>query len=279
MTISWWRSWHNAPTDHKWAVIASRANVKTGIVSAIAWALFDYASQHVDRGSIKDFDVETYAVYSGFDDQEINAVIKAMCDKGIITNDSKLSNWDKRQPKREDYSTERVSRFRTMKRNETQCNAPDKDKDKDKDKEEEEEDKEVLRESRVTEKKSRMTEEKHAAATADFISLSEFENSNQYDLEEAIETQTFIKIWSNITGNMGLPVKKENQTAIINSIAEIYYRYKEKTQEYLKPYFDEWIKRKYSRTNPGWLDWALAGEITPAKNNNGSSPKARKVYE
>lgn len=100
MAEVWWRSWHGAPMDHKWSVIAGRANVKTGVVSAIAWALFDHASQQTDRGCVSTFDVETYSVFSGFTEDEINAVIQAMTDKGIIV-DGRLTAWDKRQPKSE----------------------------------------------------------------------------------------------------------------------------------------------------------------------------------
>lgn len=139
-SISWWRSWHGAPTDLKWAVIAQKANVKVGIVSAVAWALFDYASQNKDRGTVAGFDTETYAVYSGFDESEVIAVINAMTDKGVIT-DGRLTSWEKRQPKREDNTvTQRVRQWREVKRNvtqETQCNTPDTDTDTDKDTEEE----------------------------------------------------------------------------------------------------------------------------------------------
>lgn len=136
--MDWFRSWHGAPTDHKWAVVAARSGAKVGVVSAIAWALFDYASQHAERGTVDGFDTETYAVYSGFPEDEVKAVIKAMTDKGIIVN-GRLANWEKRQPKREDNSTGRVQKFRDEKRNVTQCNAePDAetlDKDTDKEKE------------------------------------------------------------------------------------------------------------------------------------------------
>jgi len=90
----WWRSWHDAPMDKKWPVIATRSGVKTGIVSAIAWALMDYASQQPERGTVEGFDTEVYAVYSGFDEVEITAVISAMNDKSII-KDGKLVNWEK----------------------------------------------------------------------------------------------------------------------------------------------------------------------------------------
>jgi hypothetical protein len=129
-SLSWWRSWHGAPMDHKWAVIAARSGVKAGIVSAIAWALLDYASQHKDRGSIEGFDTEEYSVFSGFSEQEITAVILAMTEKGIIKN-GRFANWEKRQPKREDDSYDRVTRFREKKRNVTQSNAPEKERDTD----------------------------------------------------------------------------------------------------------------------------------------------------
>ena len=133
-SLSWWRSWHGAPMDHKYQVIGAKAGVKVGIVSAVMWALLDYASQNDPRGSVEGFDVEIYAVYSGFTEDEISAVIRVMGDKGIIEN-GRLVNWEKRQPKREDDSRARVTKFREMKRNVTHGNAPDTDTDKDKDKE------------------------------------------------------------------------------------------------------------------------------------------------
>jgi hypothetical protein len=120
--------------DNKWPVIAARSGVKVGVVSAVAWALMDYASQHEERGTVEGFDTEVYAIYSGFQETEIVAVINAMTDKGIIV-DGKLANWSKRQPKREDDKVnERVAKHRELKRNVTQCNtelAPEKETDKD----------------------------------------------------------------------------------------------------------------------------------------------------
>jgi len=123
-SLSWFRSWHGAPMDNKYMVIATKANVKVGVVSAIMWALLDYASQNQERGSVDGFDTETYAAFTGFDEKEIIAVMEAMTAKGIIT-DGRLSNWEKRQPKREDDSRERVTRFRELKRDVTQGNAPE----------------------------------------------------------------------------------------------------------------------------------------------------------
>ena len=157
---SWFRSWHGAPTDTKWLTIARRAGVAPGVVSAVAWALLDYASQHQDRGSVGGFDAETYAVFSGFDESDVLAVIQALVAKEMIV-DNRWASWEKRQPEREDNSAERVRRHRearavqpdetlskrytgvtetptdnvthrnAVKRSETQGNAPDTDTDTD----------------------------------------------------------------------------------------------------------------------------------------------------
>ncbi len=137
--MDWFRSWHGAPTDNKWLVIAKRAGVAPMMVSATFWALLDYASQQSERGSIAGFDVETYALWAGVEESDILAVLDAMRAKGVITDGDTLAAWDKRQPKREDDSAERVRRHREKQRNSvtddsvtrcnadvTQGNAPDK---------------------------------------------------------------------------------------------------------------------------------------------------------
>lgn len=120
MSNDWFRSWHGAPTDNKWLLIGRLSHTPPGVVAAIAWALLDHASQQADRGDVSTFDIETYSVFSGFEEEKINSVIDTMKAKKIII-DGRLANWEKRQPKREDNkSTERVREYR--KRNETQCN-------------------------------------------------------------------------------------------------------------------------------------------------------------
>lgn len=115
--MDWFRSWHGAPTDPKWLVVARRAKAAPGMVSALAWALLDYASQHADRGSVENFDVETYAAFTGWEEDEINAILDAMRSKGIITEDNRLASWEKRQPKKEDpNSGKRVKAFRERER-------------------------------------------------------------------------------------------------------------------------------------------------------------------
>jgi len=113
--MDWFRSWHGAPNDPKWLVIARKAGVAPGMVSAVAWAVFDHGSQHNERGRVDNFDIETYAVWSGWDEADIQAVIDAMTAKGIIV-DGRIAAWEKRQPKREDDSRERINRWRDKQR-------------------------------------------------------------------------------------------------------------------------------------------------------------------
>ncbi|MBA9034951.1 hypothetical protein [Rhizobium leguminosarum] len=116
----WFRSWHGAPTDPKWLGIARRAGVAPGIAVAVAWALMDRASQASDRGSIKGYDAEGLAYFYGCEPEQVEAIVAAMADKGMIS-DGRFSSWEKRQPKREDGAAERAREWRERKR--TQANA------------------------------------------------------------------------------------------------------------------------------------------------------------
>jgi hypothetical protein len=113
--FDWFRSWHGAPTDLKWLVIAKHANTTPGVVSAIVWALLDHASQVEDRGDVSGFNCETYAAFSGFEEDIVRAVYSAMQAKNIIV-DGRVAQWERRQPKREDSSSGRVREFREKSR-------------------------------------------------------------------------------------------------------------------------------------------------------------------
>jgi hypothetical protein len=67
---------------------------------AVAWALFDRASSAEDRGSIAGFDPESFACFTGFKTAQIEAIVAAMRDKGVIAGE-RLANWEKRQTKHE----------------------------------------------------------------------------------------------------------------------------------------------------------------------------------
>lgn len=117
MAFEWFRSWHGAPTDSKYRVVAKRAGVAPGMVSAVYWALLDYASQNEPRGSVEGFDAETYAEWAGWEESDVLAILDAFAGKQAII-DGRIAAWEKRQPKREDPTgAERQARYRDAQRN------------------------------------------------------------------------------------------------------------------------------------------------------------------
>lgn len=138
----WFRSWHGAPTDQKWGMVAASVGCKPAEVASLAWALMDYASQAAERGSIKGFGVRLYSFSSGTDKTTVDLIMSEMADPevGFIDGD-RLKSWDKRQPKREDNSSERVKKHRERQktaendeeRGETQGNAPEEEQSREED--------------------------------------------------------------------------------------------------------------------------------------------------
>lgn len=110
--MDWFRSHHGAPTDPKWLLIAKRAGVRPIHVSGTWWAMLDHGSQHADRGYVGDFDIETFAMFAGMEEDHVSRIVTTLGDKGMIV-DGYIANWGKRQPKREDESAaERKRRSR-----------------------------------------------------------------------------------------------------------------------------------------------------------------------
>jgi len=237
--FEWWRSWHGAPMDHKYAVIANRAGVVPGVVSAIIWALLDYASQHKNRGSIEGFDTETYATFSGFPEDDIKAVLQALTDKEIIIS-GRFANWESRQPKREDDSTERVTRFRELKRSATQCN-------------------DTNNEACVTEAAAALP------STLLFSSSPPTSDSSLSFIPPTVEE----KIYCAVTNHPTIPSGEID--SVLDRIAKIQ-RAKSLdlngTIAYLRPFWFEQKKRYPGSTRAFWLDWAVIGEI-PKPGGNG----------
>ena len=152
--MDWFRAHHGITSDTKWAVIARKSGQCIGTVVSVWIAILDHASQNEDRGSLYGFDAETIDALYGYDDGVTASIITALETKGVIFG-NRIVNWEKRQPEREDNSSERVRRFRekqqsaevqqkeddssnchddetqcnALKRNVTHCNAPDKNRE------------------------------------------------------------------------------------------------------------------------------------------------------
>lgn len=121
--MDWFRSYHGAPTDAKYLMLAKRAGVAAYEVAFVWWAFLDYASQNDPRGSIAGFDPESLACFSGLDESKIRAIEGVCREKGMIDQADMLSAWPRRQPKREDDSSQRVRAYRERQKvDETQGN-------------------------------------------------------------------------------------------------------------------------------------------------------------
>jgi hypothetical protein len=99
------------------------------------------------------------------------------------------------------------------------------------------------------------------------------------------DLRTFERIWQQATGMATfLGGSREQDIPRIEAIFARNGRNLERTVAELRRYFDVWCnttspktKRKYSRSNSGWLDWAVAGEV-PA-SSNGKKPHEEYDYE
>lgn len=101
--------------------------------------------------------------------------------------------------------------------------------------------------------------------------------------EEAEETPRYSnspsavasRIYTEVTGQISVPSSiLDDVIADIESVL-MQRDTVEETIEYLRPYYQTWITTKgkngrlYSKTNPGWLEWAIAGEMPGEINVSG----------
>jgi hypothetical protein len=110
----------------------------------------------------------------------------------------------------------------------------------------------------------------------------ELEGITPFTLDEAIEERELVKIYMNVTGNMGLPVKAVDRRALIDSLREIHANKNSHTADYLRPFYKAWCERQYSRMGIGWLDWAMSGEVkdkkdSPAREKSASQKRLEKL--
>ena len=119
MANSWVRLWHEFPDDPKWRTISRIANEPIATVQAVYLRLLVAASQAEPRGEARINPVVTASALD-IKPESVLSILEAM--QGLVMDRDHLTGWERRQPAREDYSTERVRQFR--KRNETQRNAP-----------------------------------------------------------------------------------------------------------------------------------------------------------
>lgn len=143
----WVRLWHDMPTDPKWRTIARKSGQPLPCVIALFNLLMVNASANAeDRGSLRNWDHEDAAAALDMEVEAVCSIIDAM--QGKVLDGDRLTGWERRQPKREDNSSDRVKAYRERKRTlgnasdhsetqgnstVTQCNAPETETETDTD--------------------------------------------------------------------------------------------------------------------------------------------------
>ena len=110
MSYDWCRLWHDMPTDPKWRLIATKAEVSIPDVIAVFTFMLVRASQNVPRGTIDGWSDEVVGVALNLPANAIERIRTQST--GLLLDGTKLIGWERRQPKREDGSAERSSAWR-----------------------------------------------------------------------------------------------------------------------------------------------------------------------
>ncbi|WP_372966601.1 hypothetical protein [Marinobacter sp.] len=110
--MDWLRLWHDMPNDPKWRTIARLSRQPISLVQAVYIHLLVDASKNETRGNAT-VTVEDLASALDADDEQIQAILDAMQDR--VLEGRYIAGWEKRQPKRNDDSSERVRRYREKK--------------------------------------------------------------------------------------------------------------------------------------------------------------------
>lgn len=117
--MDWLRLWHDMPNDPKWRTIARQSKQPIALVQALYLHLLVDASMNETRGNA-DVTVEDLASALDVDDEQIETILEAM--QGRVLEGRAITGWEKRQPKRNDDSKERVRRYREKKAAESDGN-------------------------------------------------------------------------------------------------------------------------------------------------------------
>jgi ribosomal protein L12E/L44/L45/RPP1/RPP2 len=114
--MEWVRLYHDMPSDPKWRVIAKKSGQRIGDVIAVyAFMLTNASGNAVKRGVTQGFVTEDVAAAIDLEEAGVTAILDAM--EGKVVKSGMLLGWEKRNPVREDSSTDRVRKHRETQRN------------------------------------------------------------------------------------------------------------------------------------------------------------------
>ena len=102
----WWRAHHGLPSHSKWRGVARAAQVPVSAAFHIVVCLLDTASRGKPRGSIGDFKPFDCAGIVDVPVDKVDRVVEVLREIGWIEG-SVITEWDARQPQREDASAAR----------------------------------------------------------------------------------------------------------------------------------------------------------------------------
>jgi len=114
--MDWLRLWHDMPNDPKWRTISRQSKQPIALVQALYLHLLVDASTSETRGNAS-VTTEDLASALDVDDEQVEAIISAM--QGRVLDGTWITGWEKRQPKRNDDSKDRVRRHRQKKAEES----------------------------------------------------------------------------------------------------------------------------------------------------------------
>lgn len=114
MEQPWFRHYAGASFDPKFDLIAARAKAHPAVVRCAFFLMLELAAVAGDRGTVEGWDDEVMSIPLGSDPETLERIRFEM--QGRLLDGDRIQNWEKRQPKREDHSTDRVRAFRKRQR-------------------------------------------------------------------------------------------------------------------------------------------------------------------
>ncbi len=120
MPNQWVRLWTDMPNDPKWRTIARASKQPISAVIAVFVHMMTNAANANERGRTQVNNSEDIASALDMEPEDIDAIYAAM--QGRVLDGDRLIGWEKRQPLREDGSSERSKEYRERKRTQTNAN-------------------------------------------------------------------------------------------------------------------------------------------------------------
>ena len=249
----WFRYYSETPQDKKFDLISEESGLDYLLILGAWSVLLCVANGSPVRGSLY---VTTKKRYSNsylskllrLPEKDTDKLLKFFLEYEMLELDENsayyIKNFEKRQYK-SDSSTARVNKYRANKK-----------------KEKEAEDNENCNDGETL----HVT---FPSVSASAINLNSLSNN-------------YLRIFSGVTNMVAIPGNDPN---VYNALDQLINKYKSEEEliDYLKPYYQKWIKTKskegkpYSKTNNAWLTtYAIAGEM-PGENNIQS--KSRQVFK